>query len=154
MKIKKYFPLFVDLEDKPVVVIGGGKIATRRVRTLLQFTRNIHVVAPTVTRELLELGEAGFIQVSVRYGKRADLENAYMVLAATSDRRVDDDVYRICKEEGIYVNIASDKDKCDFHFPGVVMHDELTIGINASGVNHYKAKAVRKAIQECLEEDF
>lgn len=152
MKNKRYFPLFVDLENKPVVVVGGGKIATRRVKTLLKFTRQIHVIAPECTPELAELGELGQIRLSRRYCRREDLAYAYMVLSATSDRKVDDDIYRICKEEGIYVNIASDKEKCDFHFPGVITQDEMTIGINASGLDHHKARLVREAIEKCLED--
>lgn len=155
MKNKRYFPLFVDLSDKPVVVVGGGKIATRRVKTLLQFTRQIHVVAPDLTAELTKLGETGYIEISQRPCKRSDLTDAYMVLAATSDRKVEDDVYRICKEEGIYVNIASDREKCDFHFPGIVTNEEITIGVNASGLNHGKAKRIREEIDRCIQElDF
>lgn len=152
MKNKRYFPMFVDLENKPVVVAGGGKIATRRVKTLLKFTRQIHVVAPELTPELTELGELGQIRVSRRACKRDDLAHAYMVLAATSDRKVDDDIYRICREEGIYVNIASDREKCDFHFPGVVIQEEMTIGINASGLDHQKARKVREEIEKCLRD--
>ena len=52
MKTKRYFPMFIDLSDKKIVVVGGGNIATRRVRTLLQFTRNITAIAPKCTMEL------------------------------------------------------------------------------------------------------
>ncbi len=59
MKNKPYFPMFIDLSDKNIVVAGGGNIATRRVKTLLKFTRNITVVATKVTQELMDLGKAG-----------------------------------------------------------------------------------------------
>lgn len=150
MKTKKYFPMFVNLEDKQIVVAGGGNIATRRVRTLLNFTRNIRVAAPEVTAELSELAKVGHIIWIQREVKRIDFQDAYMVIAATSDGRINDDIYRICKEEGIYVNIASDREKCDFHFPGIVRFEEITIGINASGVNHKKAKEVREKIEKVL----
>ena len=76
---------------------------------------------------------------------------AYMVFAVTNDRKLNDEIYRVCKEEGIYVNIADDKSKCDFYFPGVYMKDEVVIGITASGLDHSKAKKVRLAIQEAME---
>lgn len=60
MKTKRYFPMFIDLSDKNVVVVGGGNIATRRVKTLLQFTRNVTAIAPKVTEELRGLGTAGY----------------------------------------------------------------------------------------------
>lgn len=76
-----------------------------------------------------------------------------MVIAATDDRKVNDDIYRICREEGIYVNVASDKEKCDFYFPGIVKYKEMVIGINASGLDHQKARRVREAIERVLVEE-
>lgn len=151
MKIKPYFPMFIDLSDKHVVVIGGGKIATRRVKTLLQFTRNVTVIAPKMTAELMELGKAGKIHAQLRPVKRTDFSSAYMVLAATNDWKINDEVYEICKREGIYVNLCNDKEKCDFYFPGIVKQDELVVGITASGADHSKARRIREEIQKVLE---
>lgn len=151
MKIKNYFPMFVDLSDKNIVVVGGGNIAARRIKTLLSFTRNISVVAAQASPEVLEMGKTGQIDLKVRPVKRSDFSNAYMVIAATNDRKLNDDIYRVCKEEGIYVNVASDREKCDFYFPGIFMQDEIVVGITASGLDHKKARRVREEIQNVLE---
>ena len=111
--------MFVDLSDKNIVVVGGGNIATRRVKTLLQFTRNVTAVAPKATAELQELGKTGQVNLIMRPVKRADFQMAYMVIAATNDWKLNDEIYRVCKEEGIYVNVADDKNKCDFYFPAI-----------------------------------
>jgi precorrin-2 dehydrogenase/sirohydrochlorin ferrochelatase len=153
MKNKRYFPLFVDLSDKNVVVVGGGEIATRRIKTLLYFTRNVTVVAPKMTRELTEMGKAGQVQAIFRPVKRSDLKSAYMVIAATNDWKLNDEIYRICKEQGIYTNVADDKEKCDFYFPGVYIQDELVIGVTASGLNHKKAARVREGIERVLTDE-
>ena len=108
MKTKSYFPMFIDLSDKNVVVVGGGNIATRRVKTLLQFTRNVTAIAPKVTEELRGLGTAGYVNLITRPVKRSDFQTAYMVIAATNDWKLNDEIYRVCKEEGIYVNILYD----------------------------------------------
>ena len=74
MKNKRYFPLYVDLSDKNIVVVGGGTIATRRVKALLLFTRNITVIAPKMTADLWELGKLGKIQILAfrcRQGRKA-----------------------------------------------------------------------------------
>ena len=151
MKNKPYFPMFIDLSDKNIVVVGGGNIATRRVKTLLSFTRNIRVIAPKVTMEMMELGKAGYVELITRPVKRTDFAMAYMVIAATNDWKLNDEIYRVCKEEGIYVNVADDKSKCDFYFPGIYMKDEVVVGITASGLDHSRAKKVRIAIQEAME---
>ena len=151
MKNKRFFPMFVDLSDKKIVVVGGGNIATRRIKTLLQFTRNITAVAPKTTMELHELGKAGFVNLINRPVKRSDFTMAFMVIAATNDWKLNDEISRVCKDEGIYVNVADDKSKCDFYFPGIYMQDEVVVGITASGLNHKKARKVRVAIQEAME---
>ena len=151
MKNKRYFPLYVDLSDKNVVVVGGGTIATRRVKALLLFTRHITVIAPKMTADLWELGKLGKIQIQPRPVKKSDFSMAYMVLAVTNNSELNEEIYRICKEEGIYVNVADDKSKCDFYFPGIYMKDEVVIGITASGLDHSRAKKVRLAIQEAME---
>ena len=102
--------------------------------------------------ELHELGKAGYVNLINRPVKRTDFDMAYMVIAATNDWKLNDEIYRVCKEEGIYVNVADDKSKCDFYFPGVYMKDEVVVGITASGLNHKKARRVRVAIQEAMEE--
>ena len=151
MKNKPFFPMFIDLSDKNIVVVGGGSIATRRVKTLLAFTRNIKVVAPKVTTEMMEMAKAGYVKLTARPVKRSDFAMAYMVIAATNDWKLNDEIYRVCKEEGIYVNVADDKSKCDFYFPGIYMKDEVVVGITASGLDHSRAKKVRIAIQEAME---
>ena len=77
---------------------------------------------------------------------------AYMVLAVTNNRELNEEIYHACKEDGIYVNVASDKDLCDFYFPGICLKDDVVVGITASGMNHKKARAVREKVQALLEE--
>ena len=151
MKNKPYFPMFIDLSDKNIVVVGGGNIATRRVKTLLSFTRNIRVIAPKVTMEMMELGKAGYVELITRPVKRTDFAMAYMVIAATNDRKLNDEIHRICRQEGVYVNVASDREQCDFYFPGIYMEEGLVVGITASGLDHKKARRIREEIQNALE---
>ena len=151
MKNKPYFPMFIDLSDKNIVVVGGGNIATRRVKTLLSFTRNIRVIAPKVTMEMMELGKAGYVELITRPVKRTDFAMAYMVIAATNDRKLNDEIHRICRQEGVYVNVASDREQCDFYFPGIYMVEGLGVGITASGLDHKKARRIREEIQNALE---
>lgn len=144
MKNKRYFPLYVDLSDKNVVVVGGGTIATRRVKALLLFTRNITVIAAENDGRSVGAWQAWQDPDPAPPCEKIQFSMAYMVLAVTNNRELNEEIYHACKEEGIYVNVASDKDLCDFYFPGICLKDDVVVGITASGMNHKKARAVRE----------
>ena len=148
---KAYFPLFVDLSGKRIVAVGGGRIAARRIQTLLSFAEDITVVAPKLDPQLEALAEAGRIRVLRRPFADADLDGAAIVLAATDSREVNARVCALGKERGILVNVIDDPAACDFFFPGVVKDGSVVIGVTASGTDHKKARAVTQAIRELFK---
>ena len=148
---KAYFPLFVDLSGKRIVAVGGGRIAARRIQTLLSFAEDITVVAPGLDPQLEALAEAGRIRVIRRPFADADLDGAAIVLAATDSREVNARVCALGKERGILVNVIDDPAACDFFFPGVVKDGSVVIGVTASGTDHKKARAVTQAIRELFK---
>ena len=152
-KEKKMFPLFVDLSGKKILVAGAGKIAARRVKTLLPFAGEILVEAPEAAEEILELARKGEILYRKKPYAREDLYDADMVIAATDSKEVNEDIYSACKCLGIQVNVASDQKKCDFHFPGVLEYDGVVMGFNGGGKDHRKVRQVREKVQEALLED-
>ena len=145
------FPLFVDLSGKKIVVVGGGRIALRRIRTLTQFTETVTVVAPELHPELLPLEEAGRLKVLRRLYEPADIEGAALVLAATDNKEVNEAVYAACKRLGIPVNVSSDRSKSDFYFPGIARKGTYVAGVTAGGKDHAGAKKLTEAIRELLE---
>ena len=148
---KKLFPLYTDLTQKKAVVIGGGKIASRRITSLLGFVGELVVIAPLVQPEIRELAEKGELIWKQKEYRREDLYDADLALAATDDSRVNDDIYSACKCLGILVNTASDHNKCDFHFPGLICHDGVGIGFNAAGKDHKKTRQMREKVEEFLK---
>ena len=143
---RPYFPMFIDLTDKKVLVAGGGTIALRRVRTLLKFGADIRVIAPELCGELAQMEEEGKIMAEHREYRAGDICGAQIVLAATDDREVNRQIWEECRTAGIIVNVADDKSLCDFYFPAVVMTHEAVIGINSGGAdpfNHEKRSAGR-----------
>ncbi|MEE0421182.1 MAG: bifunctional precorrin-2 dehydrogenase/sirohydrochlorin ferrochelatase [Lachnospiraceae bacterium] len=148
---KPYFPMFVDLTEKRIVVVGAGTIAKRRIRSLLEFTNNLTVIAPEVNRELLTLQEKGLLSITKKKYDHTDIQKADIVIAATNDAQLNSDIYRVCKAEGIMVNVCSDKSKCDFYFPGIARKDNVVVGVTASGSDHKKARSVIERIRQLLE---
>lgn len=142
---KPYFPMFVDLSEKQVVVVGAGTIAKRRIRTLTEFTNHLIVIAPEVNNELLEMEKEGLLTLKRKKYERTDIYDADMVIAASNDHAVNNDIYSACKCMGILVNVCSDKNKCDFYFPGIVKHNHVIVGVSSGGRDQ---KTARKIIEQ------
>ena len=150
---KPYFPRFVDLTDKKVVIAGAGTIAKRRIRSMIEFTDHLYVIAPEVNKELKELEEAGKLTILRKTYEREDLYDASLVIAATNDHKVNQDIYAACKCLGIPVNVCQDRDRCDFYFPGLAMQDNLVVGVSTSGKEKKQQKGIAGRLQQFLDED-
>lgn len=149
-----YFPLFINLKEKEIIVFGGGTIATRRVKSLLPCGAVIKVVAPEISEDLKQLAEENqSLTLEYRKYKPSELQKPDFVLAATNDENINTIIFRECRHKGILVNVASDKEKCDFFFPGIVQQGDITVGITANGQNHKKAAEVTDKIRKILEEE-
>lgn len=147
---KPYFPMFIDLTEKKVVVAGAGTIAKRRIRSLLNFTNHLTVIAPEVNKELKSLEAEGLLTILKRKCEMEDFYSADLVIAATNGAQINNAIYDTCRKQGILVNVCSDKQKCDFYFPGIAMKDQVVVGITASGKDHKRAKALVEQIRSIL----
>lgn len=154
-----YFPMFVDLSEKRVLVIGGGVIAARRIRTLLKFVKRITVIAPEINEELKELMEQDeesricYIRKQIfeemLLGEEGNpVKGMELVLTATNDRKLNAAVVKACRKEGILVNTADDKSLCDFYFPSVLEKDGVIIGLNSGGKNPGCVKRMREYLEK------
>lgn len=145
-----YFPLFVDLSKKNILVVGAGTIAARRIRTLCGFAGSITVCAPRIQPEIRELSEEYPVRfVEACYAPEL-LETADLVLAATDDRELNREIVLAAKAKHIPANSCSEKELCDFYFPSIVTKDELVIGLTASGTDHGLVKRTRIELEEYL----
>lgn len=144
-----WFPMFVDLSEKRVLVVGGGTVASRRAGTLARFCGNVAVVAPRVAPGIASLPG---VRVEERPFDPGDLDGADIVVAATDDPALNADIARRCRERGVPVNTASDRALCDFYFPGVAVDGSLVVGVTASGQDHRRAAQVTRRVREMLGE--
>ena len=155
MREELFFPLFVDLTKKSIIVIGAGKIAARRVKSLLPFVGDMKVIAPEVSSEITEMAASsgGALVIEQRPFESSDLDGADMVLAVTNDKELNTRIGTLCNEKKILVNVSHEKELCDFYFPGVVQKDNVVIGITASGKDHSEARKVTEQIRAMMEDD-
>lgn len=141
----RFFPLFVSSEGKEVLVIGGGKIAERRIGTLMDFDFRVAVVSPELTEKLAALSKEGRINWISDFYDRSYMKDCFMVLACTCDREVNRRAGLDAKERGIPVSVCDRKEECTFYFPAVAAGEEVTAGIAGTGTDH---GAVRRAAAE------
>ena len=147
---KKYFPMFVDMSNKKILMVGGGNIAARRIETLLIFADDITVIAPDVCEKMSLLIEEGSIKWISRNWEESDTGGYDIILAATNNSLINSQVYDMAKEEDAPVNVADDKSKCDFFFPAIINKEELTIAIGTDGTNPKRTKDIKEKISEVL----
>ncbi|MBQ9031582.1 MAG: bifunctional precorrin-2 dehydrogenase/sirohydrochlorin ferrochelatase [Parasporobacterium sp.] len=146
-----YFPLFVDLSEKQILVVGAGKIASRRILTLAQFAGRITVVAPEIVPELEPLLQDPAVLFVRRPFEPEDLSGADLVFAATNDPKVNQQIGELARDLGIPVNVSHDQSLCDFFFPAVVSKPPMVIGLTASGQDHRGVKELKNKVAELLD---
>lgn len=153
--MSRYFPLFVDLEQKKIVVVGAGRIAERRIQTLLSFEAQITVIAPEASVKIRKLAKEGRLHWQQEcWSPEAEnfLDGSLFVLAAVDDGAVNKAVFRACQARGIPVNCSDDRTRCDFYFPGIAEGGGVTAGVTAGGTDHRLAREATERIRKCLAE--
>lgn len=138
-----FYPVFFDLRGREVVVVGGGKVAVRKARGLIEAGAKVTVVAPDLAEEI------DVIWKKRRY-RRGDLKNAALAFAATNDRAVNARIATEAKSLGIPVNVADAPDECDFIVPSRVRRGNLQIAVSTGGESPRMAKELRKQLESVL----
>jgi uroporphyrin-III C-methyltransferase / precorrin-2 dehydrogenase / sirohydrochlorin ferrochelatase len=147
-----YLPIFLDLRDRLVVVVGGGEIAARKIDHLLSAHARVRVVAPDLTEELRKARDAGRLEHLARAFEPALLAGAQLVVAATDRVEVNDAVALAARERGIWVNVVDDASRSAFLFPAIVDRSPLIVAVGTSGRSPTLARRVRTQIEAMLPE--
>ena len=146
-----YFPLFFNLNGADVLIVGAGKIASRRASVLADFGAEVTVIAPEGCTAMRQLETEGKILWKHRPFTLSDLDGRKMALAITDDASLNMRIAKQGKEKGILVNNAGDKEQCDFYFPGIAREGSLVAGVTASGADHHLARTVTEKLKEWME---
>jgi precorrin-2 dehydrogenase / sirohydrochlorin ferrochelatase len=140
----RYYPIFLDLLGLKVVVVGGGAVAERKVRTLLQCGAKIVVVSPWLTSRLTGLAKKGSIHYRKRTYRAQDLQGATMVLATTDNRKIQQIIVQDARRKRILVNVADRVELCDFIAPSILRRGDLTFAFSTGGASPGLAQKLRR----------
>lgn len=152
-KLHSHFPMFFNLRDKKIVVVGGGRIATRRIEVLVCFDARITVVASHISERLHALYNENKLELVERDYESDDIKDAFMVIAATNSREINEKIFSDAHLSGVFVNTSDRKEQCDFYFPSIFEDEEVIGGlISKEGNNHTAAKEKASSIRAYLRE--
>lgn len=147
-----HFPVFINIIKKKCVVVGGGKVAWRKVETLLRYEAWVEVVAEEICEEIARLLPEE--QLHQREFQEEDLSGAVLAVAATASRELNHQVAVCCGKKHILVNVADAPEECTFLFPAVVKKGEISIGINTGGASPSVSGRIRKEIDGAVPEYY
>jgi precorrin-2 dehydrogenase/sirohydrochlorin ferrochelatase len=137
------YPIFLDLSDRRCVVVGGGEVANRKARKLLQARARVVVISPEVGAEL----ESVAVEVHRRPYREGDLEGAYLAFAATDSREVNAAVAREAEERGIPVNVADRPSEGDFALPSTLRRGRLQVAVSTGGASPTLARKIKDELE-------
>lgn len=152
----EYFPFYMETGNRTFLVVGGGEVASRKIKAIAQYETEIHVVAPELDSMLSDYidSKKEKIRVSHRAYKDKDLDTADYVVVATKDRGLNHWIAKSCKERKIPVNVADDREESSFIMPAIIHQNNLDIAISSSGKSPAAAAYLKKRIRNYIPDRF
>jgi siroheme synthase-like protein len=142
----RHYPIFLDLKDRPVLLVGAGRIALRKARGLVEAGARLTVVAPEWDPEFESLP----VELVRRHFRAADLSDVLLVFAATNDRLTNHRIGIAAKGKGILANIVDSAEECDFVVPARVRRDDVQIAVSTGGDNPRLSAELRRKLETLI----
>ncbi len=150
----KYYPVFMDLRDRRVLVVGGGEVAARKVALLRRAEAVVTVVAPSLVAELADRRAAGEVRHCARGFVDSDIAGARLVVAAADDHALHERISQLCQARGVPVNVVDDTPLCSVITPAMVDRSPLQIAISSGGVAPVLARRLRAWIEAAVPPSY
>jgi len=149
-----YYPVFMNVKGKKCVVIGGGQVALRKVRILLEHGADVEVISPDLYPELAELAERGEIRALTREYQAGDLENAFVAIAAINNNEINQRVVVEARRRAVLVNVVDDAEKSDFIVPSYLRRGDVAIAVSTGGKSPALARKIRSRLENELGNEY
>ncbi|MDP2916392.1 MAG: bifunctional precorrin-2 dehydrogenase/sirohydrochlorin ferrochelatase [Dehalococcoidia bacterium] len=149
-----YLPLFLNIAGKRCVVVGGGRVALRKVRMLLDFGAKVTVVSPELCLEISELAEGGKIGAVKRVYSAGDLKGAFVAVAATGSGKTNQEVAEEARRLGVLVNVVDAPGLSDFIVPSYLRRGDVVIAVSTGGRSPALARKIRTALEQGFGDEY
>jgi precorrin-2 dehydrogenase/sirohydrochlorin ferrochelatase len=146
-----YYPTFLNLQSKKVVVVGGGKVAERKILALLKTGANITIISPEITKRIAREKIRGNLKHIPRQYRKGDVRKTFLVIAATDSDEINK---KISEEAPCLVNVVDTPSFCNFIVPSVLKRGPLTIAVSTGGISPALSKSIRQELEKLYGPEF
>lgn len=152
--MSQYYPVFLDLQDKPVLIVGGGVVALRKVTTLLEHRAIVRIISPKLMPELRELVDDERCFWTEKEYSDHDIQDAILVFSCTEKEDVNAEVSKDAQDAIRLVNVVDDPVKCSFIVPSILEQGDLKIAVSTSGSSPIVARQIRADLEKQYGEEM
>jgi precorrin-2 dehydrogenase/sirohydrochlorin ferrochelatase len=149
-----YYPILLNIRRRNCLVVGGGRVALRKVQKLLEHGANVEVISLTFCPELNQLAKDGSIRVIQRSYKAEDFKDALIAIAATDDAKINESIAAEARQQGVLVNVVDDPQHSDFIVPSHFRRGDITIAVSTSGRSPALARKIRSELERNFKAEY
>ncbi|UCG13275.1 MAG: bifunctional precorrin-2 dehydrogenase/sirohydrochlorin ferrochelatase [Deltaproteobacteria bacterium] len=144
----RYYPIFLTVENRNCLVVGGGEVGARKVKTLLQSGASVRVVSPEIVPWLAEKIEEGTVEWVANYYEEQQLEGCFLVIAATDDLKLNTLIASDAERRGLLCNVVDYPQEGNFILPALIRRGALTVAVSTSGQSPALARQIRQDLEQ------
>jgi siroheme synthase-like protein len=149
-----YYPIYLDIEDRSVLIIGGGEVCTRKAETMLKYGARVTIVSPTFTEELEQWSRDGKVTLRRERYDESQLEGASIVIASTDDQCINARIARDCRRRRIPVNVVDVTHLCEFIVPAIVETGSIQVAISTGGKSPALARTLKEDLKRVIGDEY
>jgi len=149
-----YYPIFLDIENRSVVIIGGGNVCARKAETMMNYGARVSIVSPDFTDEIERWARDGALQIRRKRYEQSDLEGANIVIASTDDQSVNEQIAADCRRRRIPVNVVDVTPLCEFIVPAIIDKGSVTVAVSTGGKSPALARTLKEDLQRLIGPEY
>ena len=149
-----YYPIYIDIEDRNVLIVGGGVVCARKAETMLRYGARVTIVSPAFTDEIEAWARDGSVTLQRKPYEEQDLEGASIVIASTDDACVNGRIARDCRRRRIPVNVVDVTHLCEFIVPAIIDKNGIQIAISTGGKSPALGRTLKEDLQRSIGPEY
>ena len=149
-----WYPIFIDVEDHEVVIIGGGEVCARKAETMMRYGARVTIVSPKFTPEIEGWAKDGKLTLRRKRYEPGDLDGANIVIASTDDTAVNEQIAADCRRRRIPVNVVDVTPLCEFIVPAIIDKGSVTLAVSTGGKSPALARTLKEDLQRLIGPEY